>query len=263
MERRDAGWASMSWHSSRVLERASATTLALCSSRRDFAVASPMPLVVGQHGRHTEKRREDLDAPVTTTTGLNMFGCFLRVRPRPKFAPAPSSRSLTCTSTSNAYSPRRLLPSCPCTLWHFNTRPQGSPPARLCNPVRKLGPLTLKMYASHSSSCPQMTVRDALNVAMEEEMLRDESVFILGEEVARYNGAYKVSLSSCTRAHDSLPHSRSPRAFWTSSARSGSSTLPSPRWALLVLQLVPHSPVSDQCMPSTYHTLPRLTLPFP
>ena len=41
----------------------------------------------------------------------------------------------------------------------------------------------------------QMTVREALNAAMEEEMLRDETVFILGEEVARYNGAYKV----CTR----------------------------------------------------------------
>lgn len=39
----------------------------------------------------------------------------------------------------------------------------------------------------------QMTVRDALNAAMEEEMTRDETVFILGEEVARYNGAYKVS----------------------------------------------------------------------
>ena len=39
----------------------------------------------------------------------------------------------------------------------------------------------------------QMTVREALNTAMEEEMLRDESVFILGEEVAKYNGAYKVS----------------------------------------------------------------------
>ena len=38
-----------------------------------------------------------------------------------------------------------------------------------------------------------MTVREALNTAMEEEMLRDETVFILGEEVARYNGAYKVS----------------------------------------------------------------------
>jgi pyruvate dehydrogenase E1 component beta subunit len=39
----------------------------------------------------------------------------------------------------------------------------------------------------------QMTVREALNTAMEEEMLRDESVFVMGEEVARYNGAYKVS----------------------------------------------------------------------
>jgi pyruvate dehydrogenase E1 component beta subunit len=39
-----------------------------------------------------------------------------------------------------------------------------------------------------------MTVRDALNTALEEEMLRDESVFILGEEVARYNGAYKVRI---------------------------------------------------------------------
>jgi pyruvate dehydrogenase E1 component beta subunit len=39
-----------------------------------------------------------------------------------------------------------------------------------------------------------MTVRDALNTALEEEMLRDEGVFILGEEVARYNGAYKVGV---------------------------------------------------------------------
>jgi pyruvate dehydrogenase E1 component beta subunit len=37
-----------------------------------------------------------------------------------------------------------------------------------------------------------MTVREALNTAMEEEMLRDENVFVMGEEVARYNGAYKV-----------------------------------------------------------------------
>jgi len=41
-----------------------------------------------------------------------------------------------------------------------------------------------------------MTVRDALNAAMEEEMIRDETVFILGEEVARYNGAYKVCVHS-------------------------------------------------------------------
>ncbi|XP_058795008.1 pyruvate dehydrogenase E1 component subunit beta, mitochondrial [Phymastichus coffea] len=39
----------------------------------------------------------------------------------------------------------------------------------------------------------QMTVRDALNSAMDEEMERDERVLILGEEVAQYDGAYKVS----------------------------------------------------------------------
>jgi pyruvate dehydrogenase E1 component beta subunit len=31
---------------------------------------------------------------------------------------------------------------------------------------------------------------------MEEEMTRDETVFVIGEEVARYNGAYKVGCGS-------------------------------------------------------------------
>lgn len=39
----------------------------------------------------------------------------------------------------------------------------------------------------------QMTVRDALNSAMDEEMERDERVYVLGEEVAQYDGAYKVT----------------------------------------------------------------------
>ena len=38
-----------------------------------------------------------------------------------------------------------------------------------------------------------LNLRDALNEAMKEEMRRDESVFLMGEEVAEYNGAYKVS----------------------------------------------------------------------
>ncbi|WP_455475594.1 pyruvate dehydrogenase complex E1 component subunit beta [Bartonella sp. B17] len=38
-----------------------------------------------------------------------------------------------------------------------------------------------------------MTVREALNQAMAEEMRRDEMVFLMGEEVAEYQGAYKVS----------------------------------------------------------------------
>lgn len=39
----------------------------------------------------------------------------------------------------------------------------------------------------------KMTLRDALRDAMSEEMRRDETVFLMGEEVAQYNGAYKVS----------------------------------------------------------------------
>ncbi|CAH1761400.1 12430_t:CDS:2 [Entrophospora sp. SA101] len=38
-----------------------------------------------------------------------------------------------------------------------------------------------------------LTVREALNSAIEEEFVRDERVFLIGEEVAQYNGAYKVS----------------------------------------------------------------------
>ncbi|MDO8684266.1 MAG: pyruvate dehydrogenase complex E1 component subunit beta [Armatimonadota bacterium] len=39
----------------------------------------------------------------------------------------------------------------------------------------------------------QMTYRQALNQAMREEMRRDPDVFLIGEEVAEYEGAYKVS----------------------------------------------------------------------
>ena len=38
-----------------------------------------------------------------------------------------------------------------------------------------------------------MTVREALNSAIDDEMTLDSRVFLMGEEVGRYNGAYKVS----------------------------------------------------------------------
>src|SRR5881409_1739253 len=40
---------------------------------------------------------------------------------------------------------------------------------------------------------PEIQLREALRAAMVEEMERDENVFLMGEEVAEYNGAYKVS----------------------------------------------------------------------
>jgi pyruvate dehydrogenase E1 component beta subunit len=38
-----------------------------------------------------------------------------------------------------------------------------------------------------------VTIREALNMALDEEMESNESVFLMGEEVAQYNGAYKVT----------------------------------------------------------------------
>lgn len=46
---------------------------------------------------------------------------------------------------------------------------------------------------SPANATVELTCRDALNMAMDEEIERDESVFLLGEEVAQYDGAYKVS----------------------------------------------------------------------
>jgi len=40
----------------------------------------------------------------------------------------------------------------------------------------------------------KLAYRQALNEALAEELARDEDVFLMGEEVAEYNGAYKVSV---------------------------------------------------------------------
>ncbi|KAL4923340.1 pyruvate dehydrogenase (acetyl-transferring) subunit E1 beta [Aspergillus undulatus] len=52
--------------------------------------------------------------------------------------------------------------------------------------------LRFRGYASESGS-KEVTVRDALNEALAEELERNQKTFILGEEVAQYNGAYKVT----------------------------------------------------------------------
>ena len=52
-------------------------------------------------------------------------------------------------------------------------------------------PLSLPPKLLHKMR--EVTFREAVAEAMSEEMRRDESVFLLGEEVAEYNGAYKAS----------------------------------------------------------------------
>lgn len=64
--------------------------------------------------------------------------------------------------------------------------------APILNKVSKL--LNRRTFStSKVVSAQQMTVRDALNSALDEEMAKDERVFIIGEEVAQYDGAYKVT----------------------------------------------------------------------
>lgn len=68
------------------------------------------------------------------------------------------------------------------TVNHAQPPPKTHPQRSLCSSV----------VAGQSQT---MTVRDALNSAMDEEIARDERVFIIGEEVAQYDGAYKVRLT--------------------------------------------------------------------
>ncbi len=61
--------------------------------------------------------------------------------------------------------------------------------AAICTPSTPRPAAEEKVYASHA----KQTVREALRDAMAEEMRRDKDVFLLGEEVGQYQGAYKVS----------------------------------------------------------------------
>lgn len=58
--------------------------------------------------------------------------------------------------------------------------------------VRSLARRSFSTAQTSFAAAKQLTVRDALNQALDEEMEKDERVFLLGEEVAQYDGAYKV-----------------------------------------------------------------------
>lgn len=56
---------------------------------------------------------------------------------------------------------------------------------------RAIPTLTAQRFSSGSHN---LILREALNQALDEELKRDETVFIIGEEVAQYDGPYKVNL---------------------------------------------------------------------
>ncbi|MFO1080793.1 MAG: pyruvate dehydrogenase complex E1 component subunit beta [Reyranellaceae bacterium] len=79
--------------------------------------------------------------------------------------------------------------------------PAAPAPAAKAEVAQTAGPATVQPPAAPppaaepewTGKTQHMTVREALRDAMAEEMRRDEQVFLMGEEVAQYQGAYKVS----------------------------------------------------------------------
>jgi pyruvate dehydrogenase E1 component beta subunit len=69
--------------------------------------------------------------------------------------------------------------------------PEAAKPAPVAAPAPKPAPADPEIPAG--TNMVRVTVRDALRDAIAEEMRRDADVFLMGEEVAQYQGAYKVS----------------------------------------------------------------------
>ncbi len=70
-----------------------------------------------------------------------------------------------------------------------------APPAKAMNaaPEQPRAKVMADTSVPEGTTFTETTVRDALRDAMAEEMRRDERVFVMGEEVAQYQGAYKVT----------------------------------------------------------------------
>ena len=86
------------------------------------------------------------------------------------------------TPTSEASTPEAPAPETP--------TPEASTPEAL-TPAPAVA--TIAAEADWTGATANVTVREALRDAMAEEMRRDENVFVMGEEVAEYQGAYKVT----------------------------------------------------------------------
>ncbi len=74
---------------------------------------------------------------------------------------------------------------------------EAASPAAAKAPAEAKAPVSTSVPQSpdwaEGTKMKQMTVREALREAMSEEMRRDETVYMMGEEVGEYQGAYKIS----------------------------------------------------------------------
>ncbi|MEO7093987.1 MAG: pyruvate dehydrogenase complex E1 component subunit beta [Polyangiales bacterium] len=105
----------------------------------------------------------------------------------PWCARASSSRATVAARTSSPSSTPRSRPRC---------RKRSSSPRRARSRVRRSSsppPTRARSRVKDESTMREIRYREALREAIAEEMERDERVFLMGEEVGRYQGAYKVT----------------------------------------------------------------------
>src|SRR5215468_5022625 len=95
-------------------------------------------------------------------------------------APARQQKVAESASPAKAEQPAPALNRAPA--------PPPAPVAAASEPQRQPEP-----DVPEGTEMVTMTVREALRDAMAEEMRRDDTVFVMGEEVAEYQGAYKVT----------------------------------------------------------------------
>jgi pyruvate dehydrogenase E1 component beta subunit len=88
-----------------------------------------------------------------------------------------------------------VVAASPATLAPANATAPTSPTVSDTQPLPagQPAPVVSPAEPEYTGPTAMMTVREALRDAMAEEMRRDPEVFLMGEEVAQYQGAYKVS----------------------------------------------------------------------
>jgi pyruvate dehydrogenase E1 component beta subunit len=101
----------------------------------------------------------------------------------------PIAEILADGEEAGATSPPAKAPAAPKPASVAEAKPVAPPKAAASAPHAAPSPEESEWKGATVS----LTVREALRDAMAEEMRRDETVFLIGEEVAEYQGAYKVS----------------------------------------------------------------------
>ncbi len=110
------------------------------------------------------------------TEGVKVNTPIARIQGEDEADGAPAPNKPAATQPAPAAAPAAAAPA---------TSPAASVPAA--------PKAALPAESEATGATTTMTVREALRDAMAEEMRRDPSVFLMGEEVAEYQGAYKIS----------------------------------------------------------------------